>query len=49
MTEEIEEYLARERVQKRKIMASFRCENEERENGIGRKKRKEGPVVQNVL
>jgi hypothetical protein len=32
MTEEIAEYLARESAKERKIMASFRCRNEKREN-----------------
>jgi hypothetical protein len=32
ITEEIPEYLARESVRERKMMARFRCRNEEREN-----------------
>jgi hypothetical protein len=32
MTEEIPEYLRRESAKERKMMARFRCRNEEREN-----------------
>jgi hypothetical protein len=32
MTEEILEYLERESARERKMMARFRCENEERKN-----------------
>jgi hypothetical protein len=33
MTEEISDYLGRESARERKMMARFRCGNEERENG----------------
>jgi hypothetical protein len=42
MTEEISEYMGRDNARERKMMARFRCGNEERENRYWRK-------VQNVL
>jgi hypothetical protein len=42
MTEEISEYMGRDNTRERKMMARFRCGNEERENRYWRK-------VQNVL
>jgi hypothetical protein len=41
MTKEIPEYLGRESARERKMMARFRCENEEREKRYS-KERKEG-------
>jgi hypothetical protein len=41
MTEEIPEYLGREGARERKMMARFRCGNEERENRFWQKKSKE--------
>jgi hypothetical protein len=42
MTEEIPEYLGRESARERKMMARFRCGNEEREKRYWMEKRKEG-------
>jgi hypothetical protein len=45
MTEEIPEYLWRERARERKMMARFRCGNERKQVLDGRR----GKTVQNVL
>jgi hypothetical protein len=42
MIKEIPDYLGRESARERKMMARFRCRNEEREGGSGRKRKKEG-------
>jgi hypothetical protein len=45
MTEEIPEYLSGEsECKKRKMMARYRCGNEERENRYWRKEKKEGDM-----